>query len=364
MRFSISGFDAIAADPDALHHRLSQSASGEVIALADCMLAEAADDVVEIRNAIVLQRGGILWKHHWIDGNSIHYYARDWAREHWRPGDPDQSGRTIDIPPDRMAVQTTVHNPVMFCDSGLGARNFGHFVHDFLPYGDLYHRLRDRVPTLQPLANAMRWDSQAQIMAGVFGVAPTQFNVIAGNTAVAHLFLPRRQSVLEGPVWTTSFTGLRAARSRALRRFGIDAVGDRPTKVFLHRKPNPDDPDYQALLNGRNFGNVDAVAAALLDRGFVALEPGMSPIESVAALVARADTVIGVHGANMGNILFCPPGCRIMELRPASGVWGDYEALARVLGHEFVPLVQPPPPEGAAPLIDVAGLLALLETSQ
>ena len=369
MKLTISTFDDIARDSCAIYHPSSPREPSDPIRFGLVTLADAADDMVELRNATILHRGGIVWNGHWIDGNSIHYYATNWAQEHWRPGEPDASGRTIDIAEEHTRPLTHVRGPAVFCDSGWGSRNFGHFVHDFLPYGRIFRALRGAVPRLVPLANQMRWDSQRRIMEAVFDVRAADCARIDHTTLVDHLYLPRRQSVLDGPVWTTSFAGLRGARRWTMERLELDAVGHaselvRPLKILLHRTLDLSDPSAQRLLNGRNFANPGALAAALLDAGFVALEPGKVPIELVVAVMARADTVVGIHGENLGNILFCPPGARIFELRPAAGVWADYEAVANVLGQHFTGVVQPRPAAGEDPVIDVAGVMRLLEAAK
>ncbi len=64
----------------------------------------------------------------------------------------------------------------------------------------------------------------------------------------------------------------------------------------------------------RRVDNEAEVLAALEPLGFESIDPGqMSPAEQVRAF-AEAECVVGVHGAGLTNLAFCPPGVGVVEL--------------------------------------------------
>jgi capsular polysaccharide biosynthesis protein len=320
--------------------------------------------MLELDDAILVPGGGVVWRDYWI-GPTIQDFPDYLYEADWRPGDFDADRRTVEIPPERMVPDLVIEEPLLFCDPAHAADNFGHFVHDFLPYGLLFRKLRKIHPELLPLSPPMSWESQKQLIEAVFGLPYAACPQPGYITGARRLFVPRQQSNLGGPVWSVSFAGLRAARALALRAFAIEppvhsALLASPTKVFLHREQNTEYLAAANSLQGRDYSNVPELMALMLRRGFVALDPGRVPLDAVAAVLARATTVVGIYGANLGNILFSPPGARILELRSHSGNWQDYEALAAVLGQEFQIAPQPPHDPSEPPRIDVTALEALL----
>lgn len=366
VKYVVANYDAIACDSDAILHTSTSTPLVEPIAISGGVsIGDIGDEMLELQDVVIPMGGGAVWKQYWIDGQSIQYYTPQWMLQPWRPGNLDQSGGFIEIAPSKLLADKVIDEPVMSCDSGVASTNFGHFIHDFLPYGPLFRIARDRFPGLRPLIRRMRWASQVELMQHVFDLPVNQFIELGAITKIRRLFLPRRQTLFEGKLWHTSLTRLRLARRFALGGMGLKAAEniaevERPTKIFLHRHQNVAELVAKGNLWGRDFSNTPDLVARMLELGYVALEPGKVDIETTAGLLARAESVVGIHGANMGNILFCPPGARVVELRPAGGVWWDYEGVSAVLGHRFVPLIQPTANEGRAPLIDIEGLVARL----
>jgi capsular polysaccharide biosynthesis protein len=50
---------------------------------------------------------------------------------------------------------------------------------------------------------------------------------------------------------------------------------------------------------------------------------------------AQAEAVLGVHGANLADILFCAEGTRVLELTPTDHVFSWWYAQAETLGLDF-----------------------------
>ncbi len=350
-------------------HRIAGGEQFEPISLYYHTITDVSRNLIELRDAIIVPGGGIVWNGFWINGLDLQYYAASWARETWRPGDFNESEGTIEISDSRLATDHTIDGPSLFCDSHWAAINFGHFVHDLLPYGRLFRRLRHFCPAAAPIIRPMKWQAQREILSAVFEFPETSFTHFDGCALARHLYVARRQSMLDGRHWTTSFAEPRDARQLALAAFGradIQTVTKttHPLKIFLHRKLDPSAPDYRRLLRGRNFSNVHELALALMDDGFVVLEPGGIPVRLLAGLVSRAHLIAGIHGANMGNIIFGHPGARVVEIRGAHGAWDDYAAVAAVLDQKHDALPQPLPIEGEPPAIDVAAMMRFLSSSE
>lgn len=55
-------------------------------------------------------------------------------------------------------------------------------------------------------------------------------------------------------------------------------------------------------------------------------------------IFSRAETICGLHGSALTNILWAPPGCRVLELCADNFILGSFEWLARCLNqpHDFL----------------------------
>jgi len=237
MKLLVTNFDEVKKDPDAVIHNFTSKQEIESIQFSLGNIYDVDMEVIELKDVIIVSRGGIVWKNYWIDGNSIHYYDENWFKKDWRPGNLDKTKKFIYIEEEFLSKLSTVSDPVFFCDSGWAPINFGHFVHDLLPYGYLFRKLVNRFPKVVPLLHRMKWDSQNKIIDGVFGIQVEKCAISDGNMRVSHLFLARRQTLLDGHRWRTSFSGIRSARQLALKKFQIDHVDhisavDSPVKVF------------------------------------------------------------------------------------------------------------------------------------
>jgi capsular polysaccharide biosynthesis protein len=110
----------------------------------------------------------------------------------------------------------------------------------------------------------------------------------------------------------------------ALRDAVVPGRVDRASAVDILRKLYPvEHPPQGARLRlfvGRNnvdyrrLLNQDEVAASLARAKFMVIDPGSMPFADQAALFARADIVVGVHGAALANAVFAPPGSVLVEL--------------------------------------------------
>lgn len=71
---------------------------------------------------------------------------------------------------------------------------------------------------------------------------------------------------------------------------------------------------YFPRHGNRHPANEAALAARLSEEGFETADPMRTP--DLRERLAEASHVVGVHGASLGNLVFCAPGTRVLELMP------------------------------------------------
>jgi capsular polysaccharide biosynthesis protein len=94
----------------------------------------------------------------------------------------------------------------------------------------------------------------------------------------------------------------------------------------------------------RRVVNEVELRPVLAEHGFEVVDPaGMSIAEQVA-LFSRASAVVGPHGAGLTNLLFSPPGTRVVEIFAAPAAQGvsNYRVLASHLGMPYTRLLAQP----------------------
>lgn len=107
---------------------------------------------------------------------------------------------------------------------------------------------------------------------------------------------------------------LQSVRSRILA--GLKSQGAAPVsarRLYLSRRS-------QAK---RVMVNEAALESALVDRGFVVIEPERLPVAEQIALFREADVIVGPTGAALANTLFMKQGAKMFELQPENytGIW-------------------------------------------
>jgi hypothetical protein len=122
---------------------------------------------------------------------------------------------------------------------------------------------------------------------------------------------------------------LRTARDRALTRLAPPAGAAR--RIFIRRTTT------------RRIANADEIEAFAAQQGFeVHTMEDMSVTEQIE-LFRHASFVIGAHGAALANLVFCPPGAKVIELAPDSGYRPFFALIASKLGltHGILPCTIP-----------------------
>jgi hypothetical protein len=352
MRFRCATFDDLVRHP-AAHYIPSSQLPERMIEAVGLNIVDTPDDLVVLSDAMMVTNAGIVWQGMWV-GDTITCLPGDWRTVPWLPGKYDADTNSIDFPESLLTPTHVVEQPVLPLDTIVGASNFGHFVHDTLPYARIFERARSLFPDLRFHSGGLRFLNQRRLFSAVFGQS-IDASIDLRDALLRHVVLARRQSV-SGDPWSMPFAGLRHARAAALRTWGLDGIGG-TLKVFLHRFQDIDERRAQGLLYGRNFTNIDELLIGMLGAGFIALEPGRAGIEEIAGLLARAETVVSLHGAGLANLLFCRPGTRVFELRSHQGNWNSLEATSVALGQRFIAVPQPVPPPDTEPFLDVDMIL-------
>lgn len=89
------------------------------------------------------------------------------------------------------------------------------------------------------------------------------------------------------------------------RGMASPAAGEARPRLFIRRKTKL-----------RRLVNEDDIEAALVARGFVAMEPERLSLEEQIAAFSNAGMVVGATGAAITNVMFCRPDCPTLVLMP------------------------------------------------
>jgi capsular polysaccharide biosynthesis protein len=96
----------------------------------------------------------------------------------------------------------------------------------------------------------------------------------------------------------------------------------------------------RSLANSRNILNRAEMIEALQPLGFTAIQPEKLSFDQQALTFAQAEIIVCEFGAALTNVLFCPPGTKVIEIiaEGQHDPWSSH--LAAMLGLEHVVLFQ------------------------
>jgi len=164
--------------------------------------------------------------------------------------------------------------------------------------------------------NAMpQWQKDSFALAGIR-------EVFEPRTEASVLRLEEAVFVENVAVAGNPYDGIADFRNYVLARFG--GVGALKHRIFIKR-----------VGAARPIINEEEVEHALRARGFEIVVAEDLGAAGQIALFRNAAFVIGNHGAAFGNMLFVPPGARILEFMPSFEMRPHYWALANGLGHKY-----------------------------
>lgn len=107
-------------------------------------------------------------------------------------------------------------------------------------------------------------------------------------------------------------------------------AGEPRDLLFMSRR----DSATRMLLNDAEL------AAALEGLGFRTIVPGTMPVAEQIGALSRARVIVAAHGAGLTNLVFAPPGARVIELASANiAHMEDFRVIARCMGQHIATLV-------------------------
>lgn len=227
-----------------------------------------------------------------------------------------------------------------------GSFNYGHWLIDDMPRLEAFFALRRRHPgktitVLLPSYNAHMDEVRRRMVALYLGPrSPFRIVFLARDRIYSfarlyHVTPCSLEPALKSPEATATMrarllSGTRFARAKyALGRLVSSADGggrNGGKRLFVDR----------AVSRGRTPTNRSEIVTFLKGRGFEIIDPeALSPRQQVVRF-ARASTVVGIMGAAMTNVVFCPPGSRILDIAP-DPEWTDpfFWDLAAICGHRY-----------------------------
>jgi capsular polysaccharide biosynthesis protein len=122
---------------------------------------------------------------------------------------------------------------------------------------------------------------------------------------------------------------LEVLRQLAQPSFSIDPL--QPRRIYISRRS----------ARWRRVINEAEVLACLHPWGFAPVQMETLSLPEQIALMQGAEAVIGIHGAGLTNLAFCPPGTTVIEILPSSAVLPYFWIIAQVAGLRYFPLVAP-----------------------
>lgn len=228
------------------------------------------------------------------------------------------------------AVSKPPANYINMVGSYRGHAHFFHFLFDRLPrlYYLLAHFALGKEP-LVILTNEGLPDFQREIYRALQARYPNvSFQAIPENERWR---LPRLYHIddFQGIKRTLASPAVIAfQRALVFEGFGLKAVA--PTRrIYVTRSDT----------KKRRIANEAALLPVLKRHGFESIAPGQLSLREQAALFASAQAVAGPHGAGLTNILFSPPGTRVLEIFPANKVKNTYFLLAKSLDQKYRALI-------------------------
>jgi hypothetical protein len=142
---------------------------------------------------------------------------------------------------------------------------------------------------------------------------------------------PEMRSYLEGrrpdpvPDEAYSFNG----RALDVLRSSFNRAGTTGRRIYLHRKVGP-------TGNGRELVNTTKVERIAQRSGFEIIDPMKLSIPEQIEMFQSAEAVIAPTGAALANLIFTPPGAKVLILAPYfdGGNYYYFNSLMSVLGHD------------------------------
>ena len=109
-----------------------------------------------------------------------------------------------------------------------------------------------------------------------------------------------------------------------------DSSWDSPRKFYIRR-----------VGQARGVANEGAVLSFFEKRGWAIVEMEQLSVAKQISLFQKAEAICGLHGAAFTNLLWCQPGCQVLELCAQNFLNGVYENIAEYLNLNYRYLICP-----------------------
>ena len=192
--------------------------------------------------------------------------------------------------------------------------NYYHFLFDSLPrYGMFEETFPGRSVDAVLVPHATRYQRE---LLGLLGVDSPLLQPARNRAYRADvLAVPSTPNQhLDAPRWVTDWIRQRFPASAA--------VGCGPTRLYLTRGDRP---------NTRRYVHEAELWPQLERRGFVRLDAGELTVQEQINCFSEAEVIVSPHGAALTNLVFAPPGVRVLELFANNyvhlGLWTISEAI-------------------------------------
>jgi len=132
-----------------------------------------------------------------------------------------------------------------------------------------------------------------------------------------------------------------------LRRAFLDKADmdyDPPRKFYLRR-----------VGKSRGIANEEPVLDLFRNLGWAIVDPEAMPMARQIRLFSGAEQIVALHGGGLTNLLWCAPGCKVLELLASTYLNGVYEGLSEVLRLDYRFLICPAD-AAQRPAVDVDAL--------
>ena len=232
---------------------------------------------------------------------------------HWRPQAPGAAGELVEAHETRMGRRLTTQSPARvdgpcLLAASLYSRNYYHWTFELLAGAALLAG-RGMLAGLKVLVD--RRTAMVEAALGALGVASEDIMVLPTDRAVTVERLVFASCFLsETPRTHPAVAEALAAVKSAL---APDPSAAPTRRVFASR----------GASSLRRLANRQALEAAFAAEGFEVIDPGALSFEQQVRLFDAADVVVGEHGANLTNLVYCRPGALVLELlHPTEMGWG------------------------------------------
>lgn len=103
-----------------------------------------------------------------------------------------------------------------------------------------------------------------------------------------------------------------------------DPAGDSPRRFYLRR-----------VGKFRRITNEPEVLDFFRKRGWAIVDTEQMTLPQQIGLFSRAKMICAPHGAGLTNLLWCQPGCKVLELCASTFLNGVFEGLAQCVGANY-----------------------------